>query len=115
MSEDAPDYRHCHLQAAIAGIILSHDKPFTIVVSPTGSGKTWIQGLVAKYFCNQGKKVVIVEPNDALRAQTADKLVALDYAITVTSIDRFYADGPWHEVVIINEYDLIIGSSSYFV
>ena len=43
-----PDYRHSELQAAIAGIVVSQDSPFVIVVSPTGSGKTWIQGLVAK-------------------------------------------------------------------
>jgi len=63
---------------------------------------------VAKYYCNQKKKVLVVEPNELLRAQTAEKLVVIDYGITVTSIDRLYVDGPWHEVIIINEYDLIV-------
>ena len=67
-------------------MVLSHNQDFTIVVSPTGSGKTWIMGLIAKYFCNQGRKVVVVEPNENLMRQTAEKLALVDYAITVTSI-----------------------------
>lgn len=42
ISDEVEDYRHSELQSAIAGIVASHAKPFTIVVSPTGSGKTWI-------------------------------------------------------------------------
>ena len=42
LSIDVPDYRHNMLQASIAGVVLSNVKKFTIVVSPTGSGKTWI-------------------------------------------------------------------------
>jgi hypothetical protein len=42
MSEEVEDYRHCPFQAAIAGIAASQNSPFSIVVSPTGSGKTWI-------------------------------------------------------------------------
>ena len=70
---------------------------------------------MAKYYCGQKKKVLVVEPNELLRAQTAEKLVVIDYGITVTSIDRLYVDGPWHEVIIINEYDHIVNQSPYFV
>jgi len=42
VSDEAGDYRHSEIQAAIAGIIVSNDQKFTIAVSPTGSGKTWI-------------------------------------------------------------------------
>lgn len=68
VSDEMPDYRHSEYQSAIAGIISHLVTNFTIVISPTGSGKTWIQGLVAKYFCSQGKRVTVVEPNDALCA-----------------------------------------------
>jgi superfamily II DNA or RNA helicase len=54
VSDDVIDYRHNDLQAAIAGVVVTKRKQFTIVVSPTGSGKTWIQGLVAKYYCTLG-------------------------------------------------------------
>lgn len=108
ISGEVEDYRHSELQAAIAGIIVSHDRQFTVVVSPTGSGKTWIQGIIAKYYCHHGKKVVVVEPNELLCMQTTEKLAVVDYGITVTSIDRLYLEGPWHEVMILNEYDLII-------
>jgi superfamily II DNA or RNA helicase len=42
MSIEVDDYRHSNFQAAIAGIAASQKSPFSIVVSPTGSGKTWI-------------------------------------------------------------------------
>ena len=115
VSQEVEDYKHCELQAAIAGVVISHNQDFTIVVSPTGSGKTWIQGLVAKYFCNLGKKVVVVEPNEMLMRQTAEKLALVDYSITVTSIQRLYKEGPWHEVVILNEYDNILLGAPYLV
>jgi flagellar biosynthesis GTPase FlhF len=66
MAQDCEDYWHCEFQAAIAGIIVSCNKPFVIAVSPTGSGKTWIQGLLAKYHCSKGKRVTLVEPNETL-------------------------------------------------
>jgi superfamily II DNA or RNA helicase len=107
LSEDVGEYRHNELQAALAGVIVSHNKPVTIVVSPTGSGKTWIEGMVAKHYCNGGERVLIIEPNELLSAQTAVRLEAVDFAITVTSITRFLVEGLTHKVVILNEYDLI--------
>jgi reverse gyrase len=107
VSEDVGEYRHSDLQAAIAGVIISHDKPVTIVISPTGSGKTWIQGIVSKHYCSLGERVLIIEPNDLLSAQTAQRLEAVDFAITVTSITRFLVEGLQHKVAILNEYDLI--------
>lgn len=70
ITEKISEYRHSDFQAAIAGVVLSHICDFKIVISPTGSGKTWIQGIVAKYYCSLGKKVVVVEPNESLCAQS---------------------------------------------
>ena len=95
--------------------MVSKSKKFTIVVSPTGSGKTWIQGLVAKYYCTLGQRVIIVEPNDLLCNQTAEKLAVVDYNISVTTIERFYLEGPLHDVIILNEYDLIANQSPYMI
>lgn len=50
----------------IAACALSMDKEFKIIVVPTGSGKTWIQGMIAMYYCQQGKGVTIIEPNHYL-------------------------------------------------
>lgn len=63
----------------------------------------------------KGKRVVIVEPNELLREQTAEKLLQVDASITVTSIERLYTEGPWSEIIILDEYDLIVSKSSYFV
>ena len=67
MSEEVEGYHHCEYQAAVAAISLSHHDPLIVVVSPTGSGKTWMQGLIAKYHCSQRKSVTVIEPNDVLR------------------------------------------------
>lgn len=34
---------------------------------PTGSGKTWVQAILSKYYISKGKKVTIIEPNINLK------------------------------------------------
>jgi len=55
---------------------------------------------VAKYYCRLGKKVVLVEPSDML--------ALVNFDIIITSIRRLFEEGPWHEVVILDEYDAIL-------
>jgi superfamily II DNA or RNA helicase len=59
-------YTHDEYQAAVAGIVISHNSPFILVQMATASGKTFIQGLIAKYFVGRGMNVLILEPNDDL-------------------------------------------------
>ena len=51
MSKEVEGYHHCEYQAAVSAICLSNQDPLLVVVSPTGSGKTWMQGLIALYHC----------------------------------------------------------------
>jgi superfamily II DNA or RNA helicase len=67
ISSEIESYKHCAYQSAVAGIIVNTNKKFMIVTMPTGSGKTWIQGVIAKYYCSLGKSVAIIEPSDELR------------------------------------------------
>ena len=115
MARDVEDYRHCEYQAAMAAVIASRPGKVTVAVAPTGSGKTWVQGLVAKHFCSLGQKVVVVEPTDALMQQAAEKLALVDYGITVTTMKRLYEEGPWTDVTILDEYDTIVEKSAYLV
>ena len=55
-----------------------------------------------------GKKVAVVEPTEELRLQTIEKLYEVDYSIDVLSIDSYYMTGGACEVVILNEYDLLL-------
>ena len=113
ISQEVDIYRHCDYQTAIAAISVSYNDPFIIVVSPTGSGKTWIQGLISRYHSDKGQKVTLIEPSDMLRIQTAEKLGYFDYSISITSIESYYCDGPWRDVIIINEYDTIFNEKPY--
>ena len=56
-----------------------------------------------------------MEPNEQLRLQTAEKLAAVHFGINVTSIDDFYLEGSKHDVILLNEYDLIINQHPYHV
>jgi reverse gyrase len=60
---------------------------------PTGSGKTWVQGLLAKYFCTHGKRVAIIEPNLVLTEQTIEKVGLVHFNLTVLSMADFYQYG----------------------
>ena len=64
-----------------------------------------MQGLIAKYWCLQGKNVTIVEPNETLRYQTAEKLGLVDFGITVITIDQYYEYGSEDNIIMLNEYD----------
>jgi reverse gyrase len=80
----------------------------TIVVSPTGSGKTWVQAIIAKYFCSKDKKVVLVEPNKNLMLQSIFKLEALDFKFHVTTMQNLFEEPIVADVILLNEYDLIV-------
>ena len=115
MSEEVEGYHHCEYQAAVAAISLSCHDPLIVIVSPTGSGKTWMQGLIALYHCSQRRSVTVIEPNEVLRVQTAEKLGLVHPGIQVTTIDRLYAEGPWGDVTILNEYDTIVNEVPYYL
>lgn len=57
----------------------------------------------------------MVEPNDNLRVQTAEKLGPVHYNVNVTTIEKLYQEGPWGDIIILDEYDLIIDSNPYFL
>ena len=59
--------------------------------------------------------MTVVEPNEYLRVQTAEKLAVVDFGIAVTSIDVLYREGPWRQVIIMNEYDMITSDRPYSV
>ena len=62
-----------------------------------------------------GKKVAVVEPTEELRLQTIEKLGVIDYSIFVLSLDSYYMTGGACEIVIINEYDLLVASKPFSV
>ena len=105
LSEEIDLYKHCEYQAMIAACILSQKAKFIIATVPTGSGKTWIQGLIAKYYCTKGEIVSIVEPNDTLKKQTMGKLCIVDNKIKVFTIEQFYKESYRKGVIILDEYD----------
>ena len=75
---------------------------------PTGSGKTWVYGLIAKHYLKLWKKVTIIEPNNTLCAQTTELLSNIDYNLSVTTIENFYEMPCKDEVLIVNEYHHIV-------
>lgn len=71
--------------------------------------------MIAKYYCNLGKSVTIIEPNELLAQQAASKLATLDFGISVMTIEWFYENNSNDEVVIIDEYDEIFSKLPYHI
>jgi 16S rRNA A1518/A1519 N6-dimethyltransferase RsmA/KsgA/DIM1 with predicted DNA glycosylase/AP lyase activity len=82
---------------------------------PTGSGKTWVQGIISKYYCKLGKRVTIIEPNEDLMKQTSEKLGKVDFEISFITIKDFYKYGCDDDIIIIDEYDWIVQDLPYYV
>jgi hypothetical protein len=59
--------------------------------------------------------VTVIEPNETLRYQTAEKLAFVDFGIQVVTIDYFYQYGTNDTIIILNEYDTIIDKNPYAV
>lgn len=81
---------------------------------PTGSGKTWVQGLLAKYYCNQGKRVTIIEPTTLLTIQASEKIGLVHNKVTIVSIMDYYKYGTNDDIIIIDEYDSIMTKYPYY-
>lgn len=94
-------------------MIASHPQKFIIATMPTGSGKTWVQGLLAKHYCMHGSNVAIIEPNDTLKVQTSSKVGPIDYRISCITMDHFYKYGCEEEIVILDEYDSIVSEQPH--
>jgi ERCC4-related helicase len=57
-------YKHDQYQATIAACIVTLDDKFTLVTVPTGSGKTFIIGLLFHYYKHEkAKSVIVVVPS----------------------------------------------------
>ena len=55
-------YSHSPYQCAVVAVAASTSNLVRIVEMQTGSGKTWVQGLLAVFYANLGMKVTIIEP-----------------------------------------------------
>ena len=55
-----------HFQCFAAAKIVAADRKITVASIPSGSGKTYIAALLAKYYKNKGQKVAIVTTEEFL-------------------------------------------------
>lgn len=59
--------------------------------------------------------MTIIEPNELLQIQTAEKLGLVDFNISVCTMDHFYQYTSKDDIVIIDEYDTIIDQYPYML
>ena len=57
----------------------------------------------------------IIEPNEALKRQTADKLGLVDYSISIYTMEEFYQYGCEPGIIILDEFDELMASNPYEV
>ena len=80
---------------------------------PTGSGKTWVYDIIAKYFSKQGKSTAVIVTNEILRAQTIGAIGTSDPNISVYTIKQFYEHPTKDDALVIDEYDEILENSAF--
>jgi hypothetical protein len=59
--------------------------------------------------------VTIIEPNETLKIQTGEMLGLVDFGITIVTMDWFYQHGSRDDIIIINEYDMILDNQYYTI
>lgn len=115
LEQECETYSHSLYQCAVAAIAVSQQELARVIEMPTGSGKTWVYALIAKYYLKLGKRVTIIEPNNALYAQTTELLGGIDIRLAIATIDHFYQHPSTVEVVILNEYHHIVQNNGFTV
>lgn len=115
VSKLVDSYRHCEYQSMIAAAIISQKSEFIVATVPTGSGKTWIQALIAKHYCDEGFRVAIIEPSEQLVEQTMARVGNVAFDIQVFTIENFYQGQCNGMVIILDEYDSILSETPYAV
>ena len=113
VGEEQSFYMQSNYQICIAAVVASKNYQTSVVEMPTGSGKTWVQCLLAKYYCSLGKKVTIIEPNERLKLQTMELIGLVDEGITIVTPQWFYEFPNKDEVVMVNEYDELFMKSPF--
>ena len=63
-----PLYVHSPYQSFVAATVISSHSQTRVVEMPTGSGKTWVYAIIAKYYSKQGKSTAVIVPSEILRA-----------------------------------------------
>ncbi|KEJ82779.1 hypothetical protein OXYTRIMIC_244 [Oxytricha trifallax] len=114
LQESCLDYKHSIYQSTLAAIILNHHQNNIQVQMPTASGKTWVQGLLACYWIQQGKKVVIIVPDQILKLQTQKFLQPLGIQLQIETIENFYKQKKTYDIMIIDEFDHITWKYPYY-
>ncbi|KEJ82479.1 hypothetical protein OXYTRIMIC_473 [Oxytricha trifallax] len=114
MEESCMDYKHSTYQSTIAAIVLNHLENNIQIQMPTASGKTWVQGLLACYWIQQGKKVVILVPEKILKMQTQKFLQPLGIQLQIETIENFYITKRQYDILIVDEFDRITWKHPFY-
>ena len=59
--------------------------------------------------------MTVVEPNENLKIQTGEMLGLVDFGISVVTMDWFNQHGSKDDIIIINEYDIILNNHYYSI
>lgn len=57
--------------------------------------------------------MAILEPNEHLKVQTAEKVGVVDFGISIMTVQDFYLYGCKEQIVILDEYDIIVHDQPY--
>ena len=78
-----------------------------MITLPTGSGKTWLIGLIAYYFATVKKEplITVIEPNTEMVHQVEESFAELSPNIEVLTLKDFYEQHLLGGIILIDEFD----------
>ena len=94
-----------YFQSFAAAKIAAADRKITVASIPSGSGKTYIAALLAKYYQKEGKKVAIVTTEEFLVSQMKQMLGLFSYNVDILTMEQALLNYEQYDVMILDEAD----------
>ena len=94
-----------HFQCFAAAKIVAADRKTTVASIPSGSGKTYVAALLAKFYQKKGQKVAIVTTEEFLVTQMKRMLGQYRFDVDILTMEKALCHYEQYDVMILDEAD----------
>ena len=105
MYEQIDKFLTNHFQSFAAAKIVAAERKITVASIPSGSGKTYVAALLAKYYQKKGQKVAIVTTEEFLVSQMERMLGQFRFDVDILTMEQALLRYEQYEVMILDEAD----------
>ena len=108
LSDNCNSFCENAFQTLAATQIVSSTLTTTVAILPTGTGKTFVAAIIAKYYQKRSKKAVIVTSHQLLVNQFEDILEDDRTNIEILTMEQVLLQLDKHEVFVVDEVDCCV-------